>query len=98
MSSSSKIIHQTKDKLEMFSKCDTNHSATKYCYILMLFSVNFFQGWLNIRSVNEQSIIMELFDKSFNHLLNYATTTFTFKMDVLESFMIVQVRRKTCDK
>ncbi|CAC5424902.1 unnamed protein product [Mytilus coruscus] len=51
------------------------------------------QGWLNLRPINEQSIIMELFDRSFNHLLNFATTTFVFKMDVLEAFIIVQATK-----
>ncbi|XP_052062310.1 dynein axonemal heavy chain 5-like isoform X2 [Mytilus californianus] len=51
------------------------------------------QGWLNLRPINEQSIIMDLFDRSFNHLLNFATTTFVFKMDVLEAFIIVQATK-----
>lgn len=49
------------------------------------------QGWLNLRPINEQGVILDLFDKSFNHLLNFATTSLVFKIDVLEAFMISQV-------
>lgn len=63
--------------------------CTEFCHLTK--SKICLQGWLNLRPINEQSIIMDLFDRSFNHLLNFATTTFVFKMDVLEAFIIVQV-------
>ncbi|XP_052714224.1 dynein axonemal heavy chain 5-like isoform X2 [Crassostrea angulata] len=48
------------------------------------------QCWLNSRPVNEQAIIMDLFERSFPLVLQYAVQNLTFKMEVLEAFIISQ--------
>lgn len=50
------------------------------------------QGWLNHRNAAEGAIIMELFEASFPEIYRYACQSLTFKMDVLEAFVIRQVR------
>jgi dynein heavy chain len=49
------------------------------------------QGWLNKRSVNEAEIIKNLFDKSFQDLLDFASNSLVFKISVLECNHIAQV-------
>lgn len=49
------------------------------------------QGWLNKRSVNEAEIIKNLFDKSFQGLLDFASNSLVFKISVLECNHIAQV-------
>jgi dynein heavy chain len=51
------------------------------------------QGWLNSRPLVEHQIIMDLFENSFPELLQFAVQNLTFKMDVLEAFII----RQACD-
>ena len=49
------------------------------------------QGWLNHRSPQEAEIILQLFENSFADLYRYAIQNLSFKMDVLEAFVIKQV-------
>ena len=56
--------------------------------VLLLFV---FQGWLNHRNPQEAEIIMTLFSSSFPDLYRYAIQSLTFKMDILEAFVIKQV-------
>ncbi|XP_056016925.1 dynein axonemal heavy chain 5-like isoform X3 [Ostrea edulis] len=48
------------------------------------------QCWLNSRPINEQAIIMDLFERSFPLVLQFAVQNLTFKMEVLEAFIISQ--------
>ena len=57
---------------------------------LLIFSVPF-QGWLLTRPVAEQAVFMDLFENSFPILYRQAIQNWTFKMDVLEAFVIAQV-------
>lgn len=59
-------------------------TITQYtvCYYL--------QGWLNNRVAAERDVIMNLFEASFPDLLRFALQNLTFKMDVLEAFIIKQ--------
>lgn len=51
------------------------------------------EGWLNTRNLQERSIILDLFEQSFSEIYRFATQNLTFKMDVLEAFVI----RQCCD-
>lgn len=51
------------------------------------------QGWLNLRPLAENGIILPLFEESFPPIYRYATQNLEFKMDVLEAFVI----RQCCD-
>ncbi|XP_033755107.1 LOW QUALITY PROTEIN: dynein heavy chain 5, axonemal-like [Pecten maximus] len=51
------------------------------------------QGWLNNRSLAEQGIIMDLFERSFKQLYQYSVQNFEFKMEVLEAFVITQATK-----
>lgn len=51
-----------------------------------------FQGWLHTRPVSEQSVFMDLFENSFPIVYRQAIQNWTFKMDVLEAFVIAQVK------
>lgn len=46
---------------------------------------------MNHRNPAEAAIIRELFDASFPDIYRYACQSLTFKMDVLEAFVIRQV-------
>ncbi|XP_053402509.1 dynein axonemal heavy chain 5-like isoform X4 [Mercenaria mercenaria] len=48
------------------------------------------KGWLNTRPLNEQSIIYDLFEGSFPIIYRQAIQNYSFKMDVLEAFVIAQ--------
>jgi len=61
------------------------HSPTSLLFVL--------QGWLNTRRTFEQTLIMNLFESSFPELLRFATQNLTFRMDVLEAFIV----RQACD-
>ena len=50
------------------------------------------QGWLNNRPLTEHDIVMTLFEESFPFILRYAVQNLSFKMDMLEAFVISQVR------
>ena len=51
------------------------------------------QGWLNLRPPSESAQIMSLFEDSFAEIYRYAVQNLIFKMEVLEAFVIRQVRR-----
>ncbi|KAK7469847.1 hypothetical protein BaRGS_00036125 [Batillaria attramentaria] len=48
------------------------------------------QGWLNTRPQIEQEVFTSLFGKSFPDVLQYALQSLTFKMVMLEAFVISQ--------
>ncbi|KAK3610339.1 hypothetical protein CHS0354_029807 [Potamilus streckersoni] len=48
------------------------------------------QGWLNSRSIQEQTVIMNLFENSFPWIYRYSTQNLIFKMEVLEAFVVAQ--------
>ena len=56
----------------------------------------YFQGWLNHRNPQEAEIILNLFDGSFSDMYRYAVQNLTFKMNLLEAFVIKQVCEKFC--
>ena len=56
---------------------------------------DYFQGWLHSRPVNEQSVFMDLFESSFPFVYRQAIQNWTFKMEALECFIIVQVNTST---
>ena len=60
------------------------------------FRVVLLQGWLNHRPISEHDIIMSLFEESFPYILRYAVQNLTFKMEMLEAFVITQVHLKLC--
>jgi dynein heavy chain len=50
------------------------------------------KAWLNRRSLQEGEIIMNLFESIYNDLMEFATQNLVFKMQVMEAFIIAQVR------
>ena len=50
------------------------------------------QGWLHLRPPGEAAQIMSLFEDSFAEIYRFAVQNLVFKMDVLEAFVIRQVR------
>ncbi|WAR12300.1 DYH5-like protein [Mya arenaria] len=48
------------------------------------------RGWLNTRPTNEQSVIFDLFETSFPFIYRQAIQCYTWKIDMLEAFVISQ--------
>ncbi|XP_076449856.1 dynein axonemal heavy chain 5-like isoform X2 [Babylonia areolata] len=51
------------------------------------------EGWLNHRPLGERDVIMSLFEDSFPDILRYAVQNLTFKMEMLEAFIISQATK-----
>ena len=76
-----------------------HHSKTRVLHILGMVYMSssgldwnpILQGWLNNRPPSESTVIMDLFERSFPELYRFSIQNLTFKMDVLEAFIIRQV-------